>query len=113
MAIARIEGRCDDQLFLPDELGNGRVIFADVCSRAIANALPLTSDYRFIQHSPTRLEIVADCMQGELEKACEQLRALFALHGVATEQLEWRLTVQQMVPQLDRKRRRIIRQVGE
>ncbi|AVB22801.1 MULTISPECIES: F390 synthetase-related protein [Pseudomonas syringae group] len=110
MAIARIEGRRDDQLLLPDHQGQMQVIFADLCSRAIANALPLTSDYRLIQLSKTRLDLIADCTQTELEHGCKELVALFAQQGIAVEKLEWQLTVQAVMPAFDRKRRRIVRQ---
>lgn len=110
MAIARIEGRRDDQLLLPDRRGELQIIFADLCSRAIANALPLTSDYRLIQLSTTRLQLIADCTQSELGHCGRQLAALFAQQGIAADRLEWQLTVQAVMPNFDRKRRRIIRQ---
>lgn len=110
MAIARIEGRRDDQLLLPDQQGGMQIIFADLCSRAIANALPLTSDYRLIQLSKTRLQLIADCTQAELEHGGRQLVTLFAQQGIATDKLEWQLTVQAVMPNFDRKRRRIVRQ---
>ncbi|MCI3947940.1 CoF synthetase [Pseudomonas syringae] len=109
MAIARIEGRRDDQLLLPDQQGQRQVIFADLCSRAIANALPLTSDYRLIQLSKTRLQFIADCTQTELEQGRKKLVALFTRQGIATEKLEWQLTVQAVMPHFDQKRRRIVR----
>ncbi|QXW44912.1 F390 synthetase-related protein [Pseudomonas amygdali] len=110
MAIARIEGRRDDQLLLPDQQGGMQIIFADLCSRAIANALPLTSDYRLIQLSKTRLQLIADCTQAELEHGGRQLVTLFAQQSIATDKLEWQLTVQAVMPNFDRKRRRIVRQ---
>jgi len=38
------------------------------------------------------------------------LNALFAQQGIAIESLEWRLTRQEVLPKLDRKRRRILRE---
>ncbi len=49
MAIERIEGRCDDTLVLPAHGGGTVTLFADVCSRALAQALPLQADYRLVQ----------------------------------------------------------------
>ncbi|MCZ8797553.1 CoF synthetase, partial [Escherichia albertii] len=42
MAIARIEGRQDDQLQLLTNSGDMQTIFADACSRVLAMTLPLT-----------------------------------------------------------------------
>ncbi|MFU0757141.1 putative F390 synthetase-related protein [Serratia marcescens] len=109
-AIARIEGRRDDQLMLPDAQRQPQAVFADACSRTIANALPLSSDYRLIQRGERRLELIADCSPAALAHCQAQLIALFARQGIATERLEWRLTAQAVLPQFDRKRRRIVRQ---
>ncbi len=91
MAIARIEGRRDDQLMLPDTLGRPQRVFADLCSRAIANALPLTSDYRLIQAGERQLQLIADCSEAELANCQGQLAALFERHGIASAGLEWQL----------------------
>ncbi|MDW5498642.1 CoF synthetase [Pseudomonas lundensis] len=112
MAIARIEGRRDDQLMLPDAFGQPQVVFADLCSRAIANALPLTSDYRLVQSGARQLQLMADCSEAELTHCQSQLSALFERQGIAIASLEWQLKVQALMPQFDRKRRRIIRQVA-
>jgi putative adenylate-forming enzyme len=112
MAIARIEGRRDDQLMLPDALGQPQRVFADLCSRAIANALPLTSDYRLIQCGVRQLQLIADCSETELANCQRQLAALFERHGIDSAGLEWQLSTQAVMPQFDRKRRRIIRQVA-
>lgn len=112
MAIARIEGRRDDQLMLPDALGLPQLVFADLCSRAIANALPLTSDYRLIQSGERQLQLIADCSEAELAQCRLQLSALFERHGIDSAGLEWQLSVQAVMPQFDRKRRRITRQVA-
>ncbi len=110
MAIARIEGRRDDQLLLPNRHGQMQTVFADACSRAVANTLPLTSDYRLVQKTDTQLHLIADCTQEELARCHEQLVMLFRQQGIATDQLTWQLTVQNVMPQFDQKRRRIIRQ---
>lgn len=112
MAIARIEGRRDDQLMLPDAFGQPQVVFADLCSRAIANALPLISDYRLVQSGERQLQLMADCSEAELAHCQAQLSALFERQGIASADLEWQLMVQAVMPQFDRKRRRIIRQVA-
>ncbi|WP_434772554.1 F390 synthetase-related protein [Pseudomonas entomophila] len=111
MAIARIEGRRDDQLVLPDRQGTPRVVFADLCSRALANALPLSSDYRLIQRSMTQLHLIADCTPADIERSRAALAEVFAQQSIATEALDWQLTVQAVMPQFDRKRRRIVREV--
>ncbi|VTR27156.1 putative adenylate-forming enzyme [Serratia fonticola] len=49
MALERIEGRCDDQLLLPGLQGAAQRVFADLCRRVIANALPAVADYRLTQ----------------------------------------------------------------
>ena len=108
-----IEGRRDDQLQLPNLSGEVQSVFADVCSRAIARALPLTSDYRLIQTGRDDLQLISDA-SGEQLIACQQaLIALFTRQGIATDRLRWQLTVQALMPQFDRKRRRIIRLKGE
>lgn len=112
MAIDRIEGRCDDQLLLLNRQGDKQVIFADLCTRVIANALPLTSDYRLIQQAEQRLQLVADCTHEALAQCHAQLVAALAQQGIATQSLEWHLTVEAVMPAFDRKRRRIIRQVN-
>ncbi|CAI0694993.1 putative adenylate-forming enzyme [Serratia entomophila] len=110
MALARIEGRRDDQLVLPNVRQQPQVVFADLCSRAIANALPLSCDYRLIQHGERRLQLLADCSTEQLAHCQAQLSALFARQGIAADRLEWQLTTQAVMPQFDSKRRRIIRQ---
>lgn len=93
--------------------GLPQAVFADACSRTIANALPLTSDYRLIQHGERRLELIADCSPAALAHCQAQLMALFARQSIATDRLEWRLTAQAVLPQFDRKRRRIVRRAEE
>ncbi|TQI81021.1 putative adenylate-forming enzyme [Serratia fonticola] len=108
MAIERIEGRCDDQLLLPGRQGEALRIFADLCRRVIANALPAVADYRLLQQGKT-LQLLADCSPATLAHCQQQLVALFEQQGIATEQLEWQLQAQAIMPQFDAKRRRIVR----
>lgn len=109
MALERIEGRCDDQLLLPGLQGTAQRVFADLCRRVIANALPAVADYRLTQLSGQRLHLMADCSPTELEHCQQQLIALFTQQGIAVQQLEWQLTAQSIMPQFDAKRRRIVR----
>lgn len=110
MALAGIEGRHDDQLLLPGIDGAPRQVFADLCSRIIANALPLAADYRLLQRGPNELLLIAECAPDELENCRAQLAAGFARQGVAIEQLHWQLLGQPIPPAFAQKRRRIIRQ---
>jgi putative adenylate-forming enzyme len=112
MAIERIEGRCDDQLLLLNLQGRPQIVFADLCTRVIANALPLSSDYRLIQQTEQRLHLVADCSQQQLAECHAQLVTAFEQQGIASESLEWQLTAQAVMPAFDQKRRRIIRKAN-
>ncbi|MCS3609128.1 MULTISPECIES: F390 synthetase-related protein [Erwinia] len=111
--LEAIEGRRDDQLLLPDMKGDVQAVFADVCSRAIARSLPLTSDYRLVQTGMHDVQLISDADEASLVACQQALIALFAQQGIATERLCWQLSVQPLMPQFDRKRRRIIRQKGE
>ncbi|GGF71237.1 hypothetical protein GCM10010912_15510 [Paenibacillus albidus] len=57
-SIERIEGRCDDILYLPHYV-NGELItlFPDFVTRAVIKASPDIEHYRVIQHSPLDMEI--------------------------------------------------------
>lgn len=109
MALDRIEGRCDDQLLLPARQGAMQQVFADLCRRVIANALPAVADYRLTQQCDSELYLMADCSPEALANCQRQLIALFEQQGIATEQLAWRLQTQAIMPQFDAKRRRIVR----
>jgi len=111
LAIERIEGRQDDQLRLPGK-SQQIVVFADACSRVIAQTLPLTADYRLLQTSGTHLQLIADGDLMQLEQCRDALNQLFTQQGVETEQLVWQLTAQTLPMQFDAKRRRIICQWG-
>ncbi|WP_059412910.1 F390 synthetase-related protein [Cupriavidus basilensis] len=111
-AIERIEGRCDDMLVLPGIDGVERTVFADVCARALAQALPMHADYRLIQTGSTSLALSVDAGPGTsiCASACRQhLEDVFARLGVATQAIEW--TVADRLPNTDfmLKRRRITR----
>ncbi|HBT29440.1 MAG TPA: CoF synthetase, partial [Erwinia persicina] len=81
--------------------------------RAIARTLPLTSDYRLVQSGEQSLQLISDASEQQLIACQQALIALFAQQGIATASLRWKLSVQPMMPQFDRKRRRIIRLKGE
>ncbi len=109
-AIARIEGRHDDRLQLPDAAGHMQIVFADACSRVLAMTLPPTADYRLIQTAVDALSLTADCDATQL-KICQQaLNDLFARQGVDVQRLAWTLVSQVPQPEFGIKRRRIIRQ---
>lgn len=114
MAISHIEGRQDDQIILNDGQGKPITIFADYCSRIIANTLPLTCDYRLIQRSSTVFELIGCCESLYLEKLKNQLMKHFEQQGANTEHLSWNINAVNKLPdefnQFLLKRRRIIRQ---
>ncbi|BDZ03025.1 hypothetical protein MUTS16_40980 [Escherichia coli] len=94
MAIARIEGRQDDQLQLPTRSGDIQTVFADACSRVLAMTLPLTVDYRLLQTGSAQLTLIADCELWMLEHCREALNALFIRQDIAVGQLIWSLELQ-------------------
>ena len=106
--IARIEGRQDDQLLLPAADGEVQTVFADPCSRVLAQVLPLTADYRLVQSAADHLQLMADCDLPLLAQCRAALEQLFVRQGIATDRLQWTLTTQTPPVQFDRKRRRII-----
>ncbi len=112
MAIARIEGRQDDQLQLPTRSGGIQTLFADACSRVLAMTLPLTADYRLLQTGPAQLTLIADCELRMLEHCREALNALFMRQNIAVGQLIWSLESQTVPVAFAAKRRRIVRQWG-
>lgn len=112
-AIERIEGRQDDQLLLPDSMGKTQVVFADACSRVLAQWLPLTADYRLEQIGPASLMLTAECDRACLEQCRTALNALFARQNIAPEKLDWTLKAEPLPTHFARKRRRIVRHKGE
>ncbi|PHM45045.1 CoF synthetase [Xenorhabdus mauleonii] len=111
LAIERIEGRNDDQLILPAHNGENVSIFADPCSRIIANTLPLTSDYRLTQ-TGLSIKLEGNCPIEILQKCQLALSDYFAKQGVDTDKIEWDCIAQEILPDLFNKRRRIIRKKG-
>lgn len=112
-AIARIEGRQDDGLRLPDASGQGQGVFADPCSRVLAITLPPGADYRLVQTAADTLCLTADCEPVVLEACQLALNAFFALQGINVQRLKWQLVSQRPEVQFGAKRRRIIRQWRE
>lgn len=112
-AIDHIEGRCDDQLEFLNIHGQQQTIFADLCSRVLAISLPLSADYRLTQQSSQTLHLLADCSLDALEICKQALLVMFDKQGVDIQNLRWELESAVVVPQFDRKRRRIIRQASQ
>lgn len=109
-AIARIEGRCDDALQLPDGQGGRVTVFADVCQRALAQSLPLAADYRLTQHGERQLLLQADIDLPALQHCRDHLARQLAAQGVDGSALQWRLECGLPASDFSRKRRRISRQ---
>lgn len=109
MAIERIEGRCDDMLQLPGRSGGRVTVFADVCARAIAQALPLEADYRLLQTAPDTLALHVAGGGDALSHCQARLAQVLCQLGVAVPGLRW--TLRCSLPQDDftTKRRRILR----
>ncbi|EOL8988721.1 F390 synthetase-related protein [Cronobacter dublinensis] len=108
-ALAHIEGRQDDQLLLPDAQGGQCVIFGDLCNRALARVLPLTADYRLIQHGEAHLTLIAQADDAQRSAAQAALTALFEQQGVACELLRWTHHASLPPATPGAKRRRILR----
>ena len=113
MALAAIEGRCDDLLRLPGADGRMVDVFADVVSRALAQSLPATCDYRLVQSSADTLELHVQ----EHERAGASVAAaaqahlcdVFARLGVSVSHLHWRIAHHLPAADFSTKRRRITR----
>lgn len=115
-AIAGIEGRCDDMLLLPSLpsmlSANGAApvaVFADVLTRAFAQALPPDADYRLVQTGERALQLHAALDDVGLAALREHLAGVLRGLGVATESLAWSMS--DSLPAFDptMKRRRIRR----
>ncbi len=106
MAIERIEGRCDDQLQLKDQLGNPLVIFADPCSRIIANQLPLNADFRLTQQG-NHFTLQGECDTAILTQCQNELMAYFAKQGAQLGNISWALESTTIDLPFITKRRRI------
>jgi putative adenylate-forming enzyme len=109
LAIASIDGRCDDMLCLPAANGEEITLFADVCSRALAQSLPLDADYRLTQTGTDSLTLEADSDQSVLATCRQHLCDLFSRQGVAVERLRWTLRTLVTTEDFTIKRRRIRR----
>lgn len=108
-AIERIEGRQDDQLLLPGRAGQPQVVFADACSRVLAQSLPLTADYRLEQTAASCLTLMADCDSACLDACRTALNDLFARQGIDLTTLNWTLHTRVLPTDFASKRRRIVR----
>ncbi|KAB8043313.1 F390 synthetase-related protein [Janthinobacterium aquaticum] len=111
-AIDGIEGRCDDMLLLPSAAGAPVAVFADVLTRAFAQALPPDGDYRLVQHGECALQLHAAQNAAGLAALRAHLEQILGALGVATERLEW--TLDSTLPPFDptTKRRRIVRKAA-
>lgn len=109
LVVDAVEGRCDDQLLLPDEAGGVVTVFSDLVSRALAQVLPPEADYRLQQLGSRQLVLCADLEPDRLEAVRAHLVRLLAQQRVATGRVHWRL--ESKMPALDsgQKRRRICR----
>ena len=111
-ALDAIEGRCDDLLWLPGVQAARVPVFSDVLSRALAQALPPTADYRLVHQGSADLTLEVALPSPELEAVQAHVtRAMLGL-GVDIDQLRWTLNQQAPVYQAGAKRRRIVRQAG-
>lgn len=111
MAISHIEGRQDDQITLKDHQAKDLTIFADYCSRIIAQTLPIESDYRLIQTTTNHLKLIGCCDSTYLTHCKNQLTLHFIEQGADVELLSWDIISVPTIPEiLTIKRRRIIQQ---
>ncbi|WP_413528618.1 F390 synthetase-related protein [Rahnella inusitata] len=109
MSLQHVEGRCDDWLELPGSDALPRIMFADACSRVIANALPLTADYRLTQQDNVTLMLQGECSLAELQVCKTQLEEHFGVQAVDVSQLQWILQAGQIPANFMQKKRRITR----
>jgi putative adenylate-forming enzyme len=109
MALERIEGRCDDLLRLPAENGTEVEVFADGLSRALAQTLPRSADYRLVQTGPASLTLYVDVAAAPLTQYQADLNAYLQRVGVAAARLQWQLHAYLPAPDYSAKRRRITR----
>ncbi|KKO61630.1 hypothetical protein VM94_05405 [Janthinobacterium sp. KBS0711] len=112
-AIDGIEGRCDDMLLLPSlpsvQGGAPVAVFADVLTRAFAQALPPDADYRLVQSGDASLQLHAALDDAGLSALRAHLATVLQGLGVAVDSLAW--TASSELPSFDptMKRRRIRR----
>jgi putative adenylate-forming enzyme len=112
MALDGIEGRCDDLLLLPGANGTQVEVFADGLSRAIAQTLPHTADYRLVQAGMTSLALYVESPPGQLTYHQAHLSAYLERVGVAAATLQWELYGSLPATDFSAKRRRITRRYG-
>lgn len=109
-AIDGIEGRCDDMLVLPALLeGQTVAVFADVLTRAFAQALPADCDYRLVQQGAATLQLHAAQDTASLAALKTHLEGVLQGLGVAVERLHWTAGAELPVFDPTMKRRRIRR----
>jgi putative adenylate-forming enzyme len=109
MALERIEGRCDDLLRLPGANGTPVEVFADGLSRALAQTLPRTADYRLVQTGPASLALYVDAPGAPLTQYQAHLSACLQRLGVTAANLQWELHASLPATDFSAKRRRITR----
>jgi putative adenylate-forming enzyme len=109
MALAGIEGRCDDMLKLPGRDGTILSVFADGLSRAIAQSLSLDADYRLIQTGASHLTLLVDACPDQLNACRNRLEAHLARQRVDIARLQWTTNAETLPVDLTAKRRRIVR----
>lgn len=106
--LSHIEGRCDDQLLLPGQLGPIPV-FSDALSRALLRSLPFTVDYRLTQTGPRDLSLMAELGEGRAA-VLHSLNDMLRNMGVDADHLRW--TFHEASPPFEpgKKRRRIVKE---
>ena len=85
-------------------------VFADGLSRAIAQTLPRTADYRLVQTGPASLALYVDAPGAPLTQYQAHLSAYLQRLGVAAANLQWELHASLPATDFSAKRRRITRQ---
>jgi putative adenylate-forming enzyme len=108
-ALSHIEGRCDDQLALRARDGAIVPLFSDLLSRALAQVLPASGDYRLVQTGPMALSLFAVLAEEQLATIRDHLASTMHRLGVDTAAIAW--TLRHELPAFDptAKRRRIVR----
>ena len=90
MALARIEGRCDDVLRLPGKNAATVDVFADVVNRALAQTLPPAVDYRLVQTDCATLALWIEDPDADVHASAQaHLSRVLAELGVDSMRLRW------------------------
>lgn len=108
LALAHIDGRCDDVLSLPGKDGPVTV-FADTVSRLLALRLPVDVDYRLYQTGPGALRLQAPLADERGQLLTADLLDAFAKFGADRSQLSASFESAPVVFDPSSKRRRIQR----